>query len=227
MSYILPIFFASLLGSPHCVAMCGGFATIGGSGRRSLLGTSLYHIGRLVTYLLGGVLAFSMGEALTKSAAVVGVQQGAHYIIGTILVISGLFVFVPFLSEKGPFSAPHRGMAVMYRNFVGRFSKQSTFFPLVLGIASTLLPCGWLYLYIAVAAQSSSPMVVMLVFWLGTLPLLTAWSSFSSFLLARMGRYFPILRALCLVLSGVLSLLQHSSITGQSVEKAPTCHQQG
>jgi len=44
-----------------------------------------------------------------------------------------------------------------------------------LGILTGLLPCGWLYLFIATAAVSASAtngMVVMSLFWLGTLPYL-------------------------------------------------------
>jgi hypothetical protein len=46
-----------------------------------------------------------------------------------------------------------------------------------IGLVTTWLPCGWLYLFVLVAAATASPLTAVLVmtaFWLGTLPALTA-----------------------------------------------------
>ena len=70
-------FLAGLVGSPHCVGMCGGFAAAVGrsSSRRAggrparLLpvlnaraGVLLWHLGRLTTYATLGALAAGAGE---------------------------------------------------------------------------------------------------------------------------------------------------------------------
>ena len=59
---------ASLLGSMHCVGMCGPlaiWASGAGEGRRGrqlAVATTLYHLGRLMTYALAGLIAGGAGQ---------------------------------------------------------------------------------------------------------------------------------------------------------------------
>ena len=49
---------------------------------------------------------------------------------------------------------------------------------LATGLLTTLLPCGWLYAFVALAAgTASAPLgaLVMLTFWIGTLPAIAAF----------------------------------------------------
>jgi sulfite exporter TauE/SafE len=55
---------ASLLGSSHCVSMCSPIAITVNNDNGYL---SLYHFGRLLSYLLLGVLAGYFGEAFISS----------------------------------------------------------------------------------------------------------------------------------------------------------------
>jgi sulfite exporter TauE/SafE len=60
------------------------------------------------------------------------------------------------------------------------FSKSSSSF--ALGLLSMFLPCGWLYTYVLAAAASQSPCsgaLVMFLFWLGTIPALSAFPIFA------------------------------------------------
>lgn len=63
MSY-LSILIASLLGSPHCAGMCGGFAAWSGSGGLRWSGVAAYNLGRLITYITLGIIAGLLGKSL-------------------------------------------------------------------------------------------------------------------------------------------------------------------
>jgi sulfite exporter TauE/SafE len=60
-------------------------------------------------------------------------------------------------------------------------------------------------------------------FWLGTLPMLTLWSTCSTWILARVGRFFPILRSLLLVSAGAVAVLRHTPAPAASASGSPHC----
>ena len=75
----------------------------------------------------------------------------------------------------------------VFRNFHDR-----AFGPFVVGSASVFLPCGWLYTFVlaAVATQNIwKGALVLIFFWLGTLPVMTAVSSMSQWVLRK--RWMP------------------------------------
>ena len=64
LSVPIAVFVASILGSTHCVTMCGPIAiTVNNSSGYM----SLYHIGRLIGYLTLGILAGFIGEAFLSN----------------------------------------------------------------------------------------------------------------------------------------------------------------
>ena len=60
-SSLIAAFVAGLLGSVHCVGMCGAFAS---SCARTRGGLAAWHLGRVGTYALLGALAGSVGRLL-------------------------------------------------------------------------------------------------------------------------------------------------------------------
>src|SRR5512147_2238564 len=58
---LIAAFVAGLLGSLHCVGMCGAFAA---SCARARGGLFAWHLGRVATYTLLGALAGSLGRVL-------------------------------------------------------------------------------------------------------------------------------------------------------------------
>ena len=75
----LAILTASLLGSVHCAAMCGGFVCMYSSGvgrdAATLRSHALYNVGRLVSYVLLGALAGALGVGLTHAGNAAGVAN--------------------------------------------------------------------------------------------------------------------------------------------------------
>lgn len=174
---------ASLFGSLHCAGMCGGLVAFSGgferSPRPSLAATqSAYHGGRALSYGALGIAAGALGAALDLGGSAVGFQRTAAMVAGLSIALFGAIALLRAAGvrlPKAPAPAPMVELAksIHMRAFrmppVGR--------ALATGVATPLLPCGWLYAFVAIAAGSGGPlagMLVMLAFWLGTVPALMA-----------------------------------------------------
>ena len=170
---------AGLAGSGHCLAMCGGMASLHAARRnaRPLLDTLLYNTGRVISYSVGGLLVAGVGEAagLREGLAILGVNL--RIIAGGIIVLAGLYLltgkqlFAPFERIGAGFwrfISPLAGKALRGE---GRASL------LGLGLLWGWLPCGLVYSMLALAASSADAMQGMLImsgFGLGTLPAMMA-----------------------------------------------------
>jgi uncharacterized protein len=163
---------AGLLGSPHCVGMCGGFAT--SCGRRSR-GLGLWHAGRLTTYITLGALAGTFGAVLPGPAWVPAA-----------LSLTLLVWFALSLAGITPEPAPRM-------RWLGRvggllFGREGIGWRYAFGVANGLLPCGMVYAALSIAIAAASPLIgalVMLGFGLGTVPALTLFPGFVRRLAAR------------------------------------------
>lgn len=213
-SYFIPILLASVGGSLHCAAMCGPLmaAVTGfGPGGRAGPATHLaYHLGRLVTYLALGFAGGLLGGALDLAGNVAGVARVSAFVAGVILIFAGLSALVvrPGLVRLRP-RAPSR-LARLLGSVLARLGR----FPpvpraLLLGLSTTLVPCGWLYAFVATAAGTGgvlSAVAVMLVFWVGTLPALLAAGLGLRGLFARLGARSRIVSASLIAISGIVLL---------------------
>jgi sulfite exporter TauE/SafE len=180
---LVTILVASLLGSPHCAGMCGvfvAFATGAGdaSAPRQLVLAAAYHGGRLLTYVLLGVICGLLGSALELGGAMVGLQQAAAVAAGSMMVVFGS---VAALRSAGVKIAPVAVHAPFKKALIAgqRIAMKWKPVPraLTIGLLTTLLPCGWLWAFAVTAAATASPWLgaaVMAVFWLGTVPILAA-----------------------------------------------------
>jgi len=80
---------------------------------------------------------------------------------------------------------------------------------LAIGLLTTLLPCGWLYTFVVVAASAGSTlggMTVMLAFWAGTVPLMLAVGAGATRLLGPFARRLPVMSAIVVLVLGLLSI---------------------
>lgn len=211
---LLPVAAASLLGSLHCAAMCGGFvaayAGSDGGGKRRWLPHLAYNLGRLVTYSLLGAVAGAAGRALDLAGQAAGLAHAAAIVAGLSLISLGLFklvrterfVRIGFRAPSGFSRLPVRLLA----SFAG---KPPVVRSALLGLSSTLLPCGWLYAFAAVAAGTASALhgaAVMAAFWLGSVPALLGVGLSIQALAAPLRKHVPRLGAALLVTAGLVTL---------------------
>jgi sulfite exporter TauE/SafE len=214
---------ASLLGSAHCAGMCGGFVCFfaadgdAGARRRARLGAHVaYHLGRLISYATLGLLAGALGAGVTDAAAQAGVARGATLLAGALMIawggarlLAALGVALPGRPRRGPGSAAAASTGLVagaLRRVAGRRPEERA---LVLGLATTLLPCGWLFAFVATAAGTGRPgagALVMAVFWLGTLPALAAVGVAARLALGPLARRLPAITAAVVLVLGLLTL---------------------
>jgi sulfite exporter TauE/SafE len=174
-------FALGLLGSLHCVAMCGPLLLalpIAGDGAgRFIAGRVFYQLGRVLTYVLLGVFAGLAG----KSFFLAGCQRGLSIALG-MAVLLGFFI-----SKKVAVSAPVVRLVMALKNLMAVQLQRRDFRSLaLLGMLNGLLPCGLVYAALANAATAKNLSVAvaqMAVFGLGTLPMMLA--------IGLSGRMFP------------------------------------
>src|SRR5687768_4058400 len=93
-AWLVPIVSAGLLGSVHCVGMCGGLIAVAShgaaGGRERLAVQAVYQTGRLVSYALLGALAGALGRALDLAGQAAGLGKAAAIVAGAAMVLWGL-----------------------------------------------------------------------------------------------------------------------------------------
>ena len=165
-----------LLGSFHCIGMCGPIAFLLPLERdnkiKKLMQIFLYHSGRLFSYAVIG-LAFGI---VGKGLSLFGLQQQLSIIIGIIML---LLVLIP-RRKLGKLNPENAGFKIVkdLKNSLGRELRKKrpdTFF--TVGFLNGLLPCGLVYMAVLGAVASASALegsVYMILFGMGTIPLMTA-----------------------------------------------------
>jgi len=214
---------ASLLGGVHCVGMCGGLVAAGCGARGGADGAAAgagphlaYHGARGAAYTALGALAGGLGGALDLAAATVGVSRVAALLAGAALVLAGIGalleargVRLPHLPRGGSGLVGIRPPTLLSRAFAAALARPAAQRAALLGLATGLLPCGWLWAFLATAAGTGGALggaAVMATFWAGTVPLLLAGGLGVSALAGRLGRHAPTLTALALVLAGLVTI---------------------
>lgn len=226
LSSLIPILIASLLGSPHCVGMCGGFVAIYSHNHsKNFIAHLLYNLGRLITYLLLGISAALFGATLDS---LLPVAKASALIVGLFLIIAGFLQLLGFSSMLTP-KLPSFISNLNSKLLKPIFHSSSPIKPFLIGFFTTFLPCGWLYTFVALALASAKPFeaaTIMFFFWLGTLPVLTVLGVLSRTITTRLGRYLPKVTGALLVIGGLLSVSVHFQHAQHShdVQSNPTEH---
>jgi sulfite exporter TauE/SafE len=167
------VLLASLLGSVHCGAMCSAFACLanGGGGRGAF-----YHGGRLAAYLLLGTAAGLIGVGLDRAGLIASVQRTAALVTSVALIGWGMVQLRQALRARRTVSAsPWAGTLARLLHRTSAWDPRAR--ATAIGLTTGLLPCGWLWAFVATAMGTGSPArgaLVMLVFWAGTVPMLAA-----------------------------------------------------
>ena len=206
------VLLASLLGSPHCAGMCGGFVAFyaGGDGRGRWAPHLAYNLGRLCSYTALGLLAGAIGSGVDRVAALAGLGRIAAVLAGGVMIVWGGSTLLAAAGARLP-QAP--APVALRRWLVGALHAArelpATERALVMGLVTTLIPCGWLYAFVAVAGGTAQPLagaVVMALFWLGTLPVMAGLGLLAQSALGPLRRRLPLLTAGLLVAVGLLTV---------------------
>lgn len=181
------LYFSALalgfLGSFHCAGMCGPLALMlpksSGSKSAVLSGRFIYNAGRVLTYVVIGLLFGMMGLAV----AMKGFQRELSVLTGVIIVVTVILSSGKKQRTKS-YSTPNI-YTTSIRNLLKKlFSKKSYVSLFLIGVLNGLLPCGFVYLAIAGAATTGSlagGMIYMSLFGLGTFPIMMMLSVMANY----------------------------------------------
>lgn len=214
----LAILAASLIGSVHCAAMCGGFVCFytGStpnhpvSPARSLHKHVMYNVGRLLSYAALGAAAGALGAHVTHLTALAGIARGAAIVSGTLLIAWAL---TDLLSRRG-IRVRSLDVPPIWKRAAGTVLLKIREQPpsvraFTTGVLTGALPCGWLYVFVAAAGGTGSALggvASMTVFWFGTLPALVAVGVGAQRILIPFRERLPQLSAVAVLVTGILTV---------------------
>ncbi|TYB74466.1 sulfite exporter TauE/SafE family protein [Bizionia saleffrena] len=234
---LLSALIFGLLGSFHCVGMCGPIAFLLPIDRKNrtkrVLQLLSYHSGRLLTYALLGFIFGLVGKSLN----LFGFQQQLSILIGVLMIV--VIVMPTNIFNKYNFSKPIYRAVSKVRNAMGKALKKKTlgtFF--TIGYLNGLLPCGLVYMAIFGALASGNAWngsLYMLVFGLGTVPLMTTAIYVGNFITGTLKKrilkaipVFVFIIALLFILRGLGLGIKYISpsemITVEEVSADNSCH---
>jgi len=187
---LIAAFMIGLLGSTHCIGMCGGIVgalTMGlpESTRQSSLKLLpyllTYNTGRLISYSVAGfivgLLSSSVGNLFQIGDFPVGGIVGGLFMVALGIYIGGWLQTMKPLEQLGGYF--WRLIEPVGRRFLPVTTPRQA---LGMGFFWGWLPCGLVYSTLALAATSGDAVksaVLMLAFGMGTLPMLLAMGGFA------------------------------------------------
>jgi sulfite exporter TauE/SafE len=205
------LFMLGLLGTGHCIGMCGPLvvAIPGQTGRFSA--HVAYHVGRLITYSIIGAIMGAVGSGLIHLASVVGGNPMLWIVRAQVgvSILAGLFLLFFGLSRLG-FVAEPQWLAIAMPNrmpgwqrLMSRAAAQRSNLDLFLiGLILGGLPCGLSYAAFTKAfsgAQMPAGAAMAFIFGLGTLPGMLLVGAGGAVLLKRFRQQADILAGLIMI----------------------------
>lgn len=214
------VFIASLLGSLHCVGMCGPFALLAGGKAQSndsaILPTFAYSAGRLLTYSIVGLVFGTLGMALNAGTSFAQWQQTATYLAGGLMIVVGLIAFARLYGVK---IVLPQALSPVRNVLKSGFAYAKVMPPIrrafVIGALTSLMPCGWLYTFAITAAGTGSPLwgaLVMAVFWAGTVPIMSALILGFDRIGVAVQRHVPTMMASLVIAIGVFTIVYRAPV---------------
>lgn len=203
-------FTLGLLGSFHCIGMCGPIAlAIPGENRSRKAMFSrglLYNSGRILTYALIG----SVFGLLGLGATIAGYQPILSITLGVLIIFFALF---PHLKGPGRVNSWYNDFTQKLTNLISDlYKRQSNFASFSIGLLNGFLPCGFVVTALAAALITSSifhSAAYMALFGLGTLPTMLMMNMAPGFVSPRIRSqlrpfttYFAIIIGLILIWRG-------------------------
>jgi sulfite exporter TauE/SafE len=221
MQTYLEIFLIGLLGSMHCIGMCGGFVAMYSLKKPSTLPTLpshvLYNLGRITTYsLLGGILGY-IGSFVTYVGEHRGIPGAVLLISGAFMVLMGLNI-AGVLGKRGLFEETGITMTSAFRNALHRvLALKSVWSTYLLGLLLGFLPCGLLYPIFMNAAASGgfiSGTLIMAVFGFSTVPAMMSFGLLIKRLQPHIKLAFYRAASVLIVLLGLRTFLRGMAFNG-------------
>ena len=220
-SLIFMAFVTGLLGTGHCIGMCGGLVSalsLSEAGRQGgWFFQLLYNIGRISTYTFIGAVVGWLGSALAYT-------DRFKMVTRSLLIGSDVFVILVGLGTAGLFTWLNVSkldfpgpMKVMTLAVAGLRRLPPAISALPLGLLFGLIPCGYLYAVAITAAQSASVAtgaLMLFAFGLGTAPSLLLFGGGTHWLSGQARTWMLRIAGLVVAGMGVINLIKHMRMMG-------------
>ena len=201
------LFVVGLLTSVHCISMCGGInlsqciahqtdapQTLKTKMRPSLL----YNLGRVISYTIIGGIVGALGSVISFSGTAKGI----------IAIAAGVFMVIMGLNLTGLFPWMRKLIPRMPKVFSKRTGKKRRG-PFIVGLLNGLMPCGPLQamqIYALGTGSFFTGALSMLIFSLGTVPLMFGFGAISSLLSGKFTKRLMKISAILVIALGVVMM---------------------
>jgi len=193
---LLSVFLIGLLGSVHCIGMCGGIVTAFSAGARrpfpvpvradgaalarpavfdDVLRVTAFNAGRIASYMAAGAVAGGVAQGARTLSFLSSLQIGGYWLANLMLIALGLYLMDAWRGLARLEAAGQivwRRVQPLLRRLLPVDSLPKA---AALGALWGWVPCGMVYSVLLTAMLSGSAAsgaAVMLAFGLGTLPML-------------------------------------------------------
>ncbi len=200
---VLTALIIGLAGSLHCLGMCSPLVMAATAMKPSIvLSRVLYNAGRVFTYALLGMIVSGAGMILPAR----NYQNLISIILGIALLLIAFggirSLHIPILSNM------MQSLSLRLKNIFGKYLNQKNYRSLfMLGSINGLLPCGLTFLALTFCITLQRPIDgfnFMLLFGVGTLPIMLGFTSVLQFLIKRFHFDMRSITTGMLALSGVV-----------------------
>jgi len=203
-------FSLGLIGSLHCVGMCGPIALLLPLQRQrqgvSSVELGAYFFGKTLAYTLMGLLFGIVGEGLF----IAEYQQEFSILAGLVMIGMGLFSLL-HISLRGLQNPLLKGFALLKSALGRQLTKKTLSSSLFIGFLNGFLPCGLVYtaLFGALAMGNLwDSMGYMTAFGLGTIPLMLLLVVLGDFLPVGLRRQLNQWLPMVVIVVGILFVLR-------------------
>lgn len=211
MSFYGPAILLGLMGSLHCISMCGPIALALPGKKLNRTAFTLnrlqYQLGRITTYSILGLLVGFLGSGLNLS----GLQQPLSIFAGGMILL--MFFLTGSLNWENPISNwVNRKIVSRMRGIIHeQFAQNRAIITFSFGLLNGLLPCGLVYVALLGALATGNPvdaLLFMLLFGLGTVPALASIQWFGASLQKHLSPKIRILKPVVIVAFGCLLIVR-------------------
>lgn len=210
MEVLFSALLLGLMGSFHCIGMCGPIVLAlplhGNNLQQKIFGGLLYNLGRTVTYGLLGAIFGLLGKGLH----LIGFQQIISVLMGILMLVSVLYPKL-FRNQYDLQKSSYHLVGKLKKSISTLFTArtfQSLFF---IGLLNGLLPCGLVYIALSGAiatAGTATGIWYMVVFGLGTIPMLLFIGVAGNIISAKFRQRINNLIPFLIVLVGIFFILR-------------------
>ena len=221
------LFVIGLITSVHCIAMCGGInlsqtlqkqeANAEEISRSMFRNTFSYNMGRVVSYtVIGGFLG-----AVGGLAGIGDSLQASTVFQGSLKLLAGIIMVVMGVNMLGIFPALRKLQIRFPRKSVIKINqkKRTEKRPFVVGLLNGFMPCGPMQSMQIIALGLGNPIsgaLAMLMFSLGTVPLMLGLGSLVSALGEKYTKLVMQTGAILIVVLGLAMLSQGVGLAGMN-----------